>query len=304
VIAPEFSILTPSFNMLTELRKCAASVSDQQGVTFEHIVMDGGSNDGTPEWLARSSSITAHVGLDSGMYDALNKGFALARASIVGHLNCDEQYLPGTLQSVQCFFDAHSEIDVVYGDVLFVNRSGVLLAFRKAYPLRAMYIENSSLYAATCGMFYRRRILDRGFRFDPQLKSVSDGDLVIRLLRAGIRFAHFKRYCSTFTLGDRNLSWSEIGVRELKDYRRNASLFSRLAAPPLLLAQQAERLLSGALFSPLPIEYEIFTDADTTTRTKFISRAGNFSLHPERFGTRLATAFIRRTGDLLTRKPL
>ena len=50
-LAPEFTIVTPSYNMLGYLQRCVRSVADQQGATFEHLVIDGGSSDGTAEWL-------------------------------------------------------------------------------------------------------------------------------------------------------------------------------------------------------------------------------------------------------------
>ena len=48
----DFSIVTPSFNMLGYLKRCSASVADQRGASHEHIVVDAGSTDGTAPWLA------------------------------------------------------------------------------------------------------------------------------------------------------------------------------------------------------------------------------------------------------------
>src|SRR5271170_6218687 len=94
---PSISIVTPSYNMLEFLKLCSASVKDQD-IPVEHIVMDGGSSDGTKEWLKNNPSIIGVSKKDSGMYNALNKAIDMAEASIIGHLNCDEQYLPGTLK--------------------------------------------------------------------------------------------------------------------------------------------------------------------------------------------------------------
>src|SRR5687767_9846082 len=100
---PGISIITPSYNMLPYLKQCSASVRDQD-VNYEHIVMDGGSSDGSREWLASNPEIISVSERDNGMYNALNKAIGKAQADIVGHLNCDEQYLPGTLQFVIEFF--------------------------------------------------------------------------------------------------------------------------------------------------------------------------------------------------------
>ena len=58
------------------------------------------------------------------MYDALNRGLRRARGEICAHLNCDEQYLPGTLNRVAAIFEAQPEIDIVFGDALVVVRHG------------------------------------------------------------------------------------------------------------------------------------------------------------------------------------
>src|SRR3954447_16040811 len=96
----DISVVTPSYNMLPYLRRACASVADQEGCTFEHIVVDARSTDGTPEWLATRGQPHI-VEPDRGMYDAVNKGLRVARGGVLAYLNCDEQYLPGTLRFVR-----------------------------------------------------------------------------------------------------------------------------------------------------------------------------------------------------------
>src|ERR1700730_13538201 len=71
----DVSVITPSLNMLGYLERCVASVADQEGVRAEHLVMDGGSRDGTAEWLAARSWLVSQVRRDNGMYEAINRGF-------------------------------------------------------------------------------------------------------------------------------------------------------------------------------------------------------------------------------------
>ena len=92
----KFSIVTPSFRNSRWLKLCIASVADQQGVEFEHIVQDSCSDDGTQDWLPRDRRVKAFIEKDSGMYDAVNRGYRRAQGDILAYLNCDEQYLPGT----------------------------------------------------------------------------------------------------------------------------------------------------------------------------------------------------------------
>ena len=141
-----FSIVTPSYNMLPYLKLCHGSVMDQRGADVEHIVIDGGSTDGTVEWLQQQRDLIYVIEADEGMYDAINKGICLASADLVAYLNCDEQYLPGALSLVSECFRAQPEADVVYGDTIVIDQSGEFIAYRKAYTPRRSYIQASYLY--------------------------------------------------------------------------------------------------------------------------------------------------------------
>src|SRR5678815_4420793 len=121
---PRFSIITPSFRSGEWLKLCIASVADQEGVTFEHIVQDSVSDDGTLDWLPHDSRVHAFIEKDKGMYDAVNRGFKRARGEILAYVNCDEQYLPGALAAVDSYFSEHPEIDVVFADAVVVNSAG------------------------------------------------------------------------------------------------------------------------------------------------------------------------------------
>ena len=99
----KFSVVTPSFRNSNWLKLCIASVADQQGVEVEHIVQDSCSDDGTQDWLPRDPRVKAFVEKDAGMYDAVNRGYRRATGDIFAYFNCDEQYLPGALKTVQGF---------------------------------------------------------------------------------------------------------------------------------------------------------------------------------------------------------
>src|SRR3954471_24052752 len=111
----QFSIVTPSFRQLGWLKRCVRSIGDQQGVEVEHIIQDAGTGPELDAWVTKHSKAQLHVEKDSGMYDAINRGLSRASGDILAFLNCDEQYLPGTLEAVGKVFEAHPEIDFVIG---------------------------------------------------------------------------------------------------------------------------------------------------------------------------------------------
>jgi glycosyltransferase involved in cell wall biosynthesis len=92
----DFSIATPTRNALEQLKRCVGSVRGQKSVSYEHLVQDAMSSDGTPQWLSAQSDIAAVSENDSGMYDAINRSWNRSRGKILSWLNSDEQsLLPG-----------------------------------------------------------------------------------------------------------------------------------------------------------------------------------------------------------------
>jgi glycosyltransferase involved in cell wall biosynthesis len=272
----DFSIITPSLNMLSYLKRCHASIADQKDAVSEHIVVDGDSSDGTVEWLAQNGQIISNVQNDNGMYDAINRGLRLAKGEIISYLNCDEQYLPGALSFVKEFFAGHPETDIIFGDPLLVRPNGSLLAYRKGYQPRWFYILASHLYLFSCTMFLRRRIIDTGFQFDAHLKSSGDRDFVVRVLRYGYRAMHVKRYLAVFTVTGKNMGTSQNALLEKRRVMKAAPTWIKILRWPLNVMRLAEKLASGAYLQKMPLEYSIYDSADAVTRKAFRATKASF----------------------------
>ncbi len=127
-----FSIITPSYRSGRWLKLCIPSVADQEGVDFEHIVQDSCSDDETREWLPGDPRVTAVIEKDSGMYDAVNRGFRRATGEILSYLNCDEQYLSGALAKVARYFDGRPEVDALLADCIVIDPKGDYICERRA----------------------------------------------------------------------------------------------------------------------------------------------------------------------------
>ncbi|MGV3532322.1 MAG: glycosyltransferase [Chthoniobacteraceae bacterium] len=275
----QFSIVTPSFRQPGWLKRCIRSVADQQGVTVEHIIQDAGTGPELEEWVRQHSSAQLFVEKDRGMYDAINRGFARATGEFCAYLNCDEQYLPGALAGVAEAFRANPDADAVAADFLVIDPQNQLISFRKVTPLRRSMILSDHLYAFTCGIFFRRRILDQGIRFNPELATVADAEWVCELLARGHRFALLHRYTSAFVFTGENLSANEQAAAERAAILSRLSPQMRLAAPALRLLRHFEKLLAGGYHSG-PISYEIYGNDDATTRTRFTCEKPGFR-YPE-----------------------
>lgn len=269
------SVVTPSFNMLPYLRHCAASVRDQDGTEVEHIVMDGGSTDGTAEWLETQPCIRHVSEKDNGMYDAVNKGFVRSSGEIVAYLNCDEQYLSGTLTFVEEYFIRHPSVDLLFGGALLIRPDGSLISYRKPYRPRAVYILTDHLYVLSCAMFLRRSVIDSGFRFDTSFRANGDADFVVRLLNAGCEAAVTPRYLSAFTMTGGNLSASATAAKEAQMLFNRAPAWAQKTRRLLTLTRRLEKFLSGAYFQRWPLEYAVYT-GDTKDRTFFKETKATF----------------------------
>lgn len=275
---PLLSIITPSYNMLRFLPICCSSVLDQ-AVDYEHIVIDGGSNDGTIEWLKNRPKLISISEKDDGMYDAINKGIRMSRGEIVSYLNCDEQYLPGVLQQVAEIFHRYPRVDILFGNTLMIRPNGVLLAFRKSLVPRWPYVWASALYVHSSSMFVRRRVFEAGIMFDKSWKAVGDMDFVIRVIRTGFRAHHVSKYFSAFMLTGSNLGHGEDALAELNMYRDKAPLWLKYSGLIARTLMRLEKTLHGAYWEKMPLSYSVYTIDNFEHRTDFIATSAS-SLYP------------------------
>ncbi len=257
--------------MLSYLKLAAASIADQEitkSGQVEHIVIDGGSSDDTPQWLDANPSLKSICEKDEGMYDAINKGLKIASGDILAYLNCDEQYLPGTLDFVRDYFSRHPEVDIIFGDALLTRPDGSLVAYRKGYRPRWRYILSSHLYVLSCTMFFRRKIIQEGNFFDTRYRAVGDADFVVRLLRKGYETRHIKRYFSVFTMTGDNLSTDQRAIKEQKELLTQAPFAVRKSRWILNALRLTVKLFSGAYFQSMPLKYQVYTINTPTKRTQ------------------------------------
>ena len=263
------SIITPSFRQLSWLKRCIRSVADQSAPRVEHIVQDAGSGEEIEKWVRDHSSARLFVEEDSGMYDAINRGLAKSSGAICAYLNCDEQYLPGTLGKVARAFEKNPNIDLIAGDYLVLNEKQKLIAFRKATPLRSAMIRTDHLYDHSCAIFFRRRVLEAGFIFDIKFRAVADADWVCRVLDGGFRAMVLPEYLSTFTMTGQNLGMSPAALQEAAGQLSSTPRWLRIAGRAMREFRHVEKLLRGGYRSG-PITYDVFADEDDESRTRFL----------------------------------
>lgn len=242
-----FSIATPTRNSLEKLKRCVGSVRGQRGVTLEHLVQDAKSSDGTAEWLATQGYLKGISETDSGMYDAINRAWARSSGEYFSWINSDEQYLPGTLATVQAFFDSHPNVDVVFGNYIVADRQGLPVALRREIPFRRAYVVNGFLNMSSSTIFYRRRLWDSGLlRLDSQYRYAADKDLVLRIAASGAVIRHIPDYLAVFGVDGTNLSTHPQMAQEVEKIRLTHGAFdSKFLRRIITVGRHVERLLNG-----------------------------------------------------------
>src|SRR5690242_9878662 len=118
------SIVTPTFNSIHTLRATLDSVASQDYSDVEHIVVDGGSSDGTLDILKSYPKLRWVSEKDEGHYHAMDKGTLMATGEVVAILNADDCYRPGVLTEVAAAFKKHPDWDALFGDIVFVDGDG------------------------------------------------------------------------------------------------------------------------------------------------------------------------------------
>lgn len=220
--APLVSVVTPVLNGARYLRECLASVREQSHPRVEHIVIDGGSTDGTLDILRDAPGIRWTSGGDAGMYDALNRGFRMAEGQILAYQNADDRYAgPEAVARAVARFEADPAADVVYGGFRYVDESGRPLPRTvpgRAFDRRALLRYN---FVPPHSTFLRSALLkDEGHWLDGSLRFAGDWDWFVRLALAGKRFVHLPEALSEFRV-HRGSQTSRLGWGpKLGEWRR------------------------------------------------------------------------------------
>ena len=190
------SVITPSFNQGEFIESTIKSVFDQT-VSVQYLVMDGASTDQTAEILhnykqKNIKSFNYVMEPDNGQAHAVNKGLKKSVGDIIGWINSDDYYLPGVFEVVLDFFEKNPEIDVLYGDKIFVDRNNKPL---KYYPVEKMKL---SRLKQTCIMpqpatFFRRKVVDSHGMLNENLNFCMDYEFWLRLALAKVKFSYIKK---------------------------------------------------------------------------------------------------------------
>jgi glycosyltransferase len=192
----KITIVTVCFNADRSIADTLRSVDAQDWPDLEHIVVDGASTDSTMAIIAAHAQPWRLVvsGRDNGIYDAMNKGLALATGDMVGFLNADDMFQGrDAVRSIARFAEAGT--DVVYGDLVYVRRDDPKQVLRhwRSNPFRHPDLRLG--WMPPHPTFYvSRKLLSQVGEFDTGLRIAGDYDFILRCLsRPTVRAAYVPR---------------------------------------------------------------------------------------------------------------
>ncbi len=217
----------------------------------------------------RPYHIAIYCERDAGMYDAINRGLSRASGELCAYLNCDEQYLPGTLQRVADWFFANPKKEVLFADAVLLGEDGRALSYRRTVLPDRLHTRLCHLNTLTCSTFFRRKVFAKGHRFPVDKKVIGDGVWVVGMLAAKVPMGYLREPTSAFTFTGANLSELDQGATsEQALWGREPGAPPRWLKLPVMVLHRLQKLLAGA-YTKRNLEISIFRPGDSAARHTF-----------------------------------
>jgi GT2 family glycosyltransferase len=210
-------------NAVRTLEATLESVGAQDYPLVEHIVVDGGSTDGTLELLRRHPDVRWVSEPDEGLSDAVNKGIRMATGDLVGWLNADDLYHPGALARVAEAFREQPSAEWGFGRCGIIDgsgreiRSGVT-AYKNFFLRRYSFgLHLTHNFVSAPATFVKRSAFEHVGVFDKRFKYSMDYDVWLRLGRRGKPIVIDKEL-AVFRMAEGSLSMSGFETQFVEHY--------------------------------------------------------------------------------------
>lgn len=186
----KLSIITISCNNRVGLKKTAESVISQSWRDFEWIIIDGGSSDGSKEFIEsiavkKESNVSFWCSEpDNGIYNAINKGIRHCKGDYISCMNSGDTFFSD--ETLKLVFSNSNSDAVIYGDALFkFSDHNEIRKYPNSMSFRWLYNETINHQASFC----RAEVLKNNL-FDENYKIMSDRKLWLKLYLSGYSFKH------------------------------------------------------------------------------------------------------------------
>lgn len=182
--SPFISIVTPSLNQAAYIEQNIKSVLNQNYPNFEHIIIDGGSTDGTIDILGKYDHLIWVSEKDNGQSQAINKGIKRARGEIIGWLNSDDCYEPDAFYTVAEELSRAKGKYVVFGDCHTIDEKGARIGYIKGklpHPKDWLKYWQKDYRIPSASVFFYKDVFGRVGYLDENIQYVMDDDYFLRI---------------------------------------------------------------------------------------------------------------------------
>jgi glycosyltransferase involved in cell wall biosynthesis len=215
---PLISIVTPSLNQGAYIEENIKSVIDQKYPNFEHIIIDGGSTDGTIDILKKYKHLIWVSEKDGGQSEAINKGFKKARGEIIGWLNSDDCYEPNAFNTIVNELNRDDGKFFVFGDCNVIDEKGNRIGYCRGKlpdPDNLMKYWDRDYTIPQPSVFFYRDVLQNIGYLDEGLHYAMDYDYWLRISKH-YQFHYVNRPIAVMRIHDRakSIPGDEVFERE------------------------------------------------------------------------------------------
>jgi len=181
------SIVTPSFNQAKWIEANILSVLEQNYPNFEHIIVDGGSTDGTREIVWRYPHVRFVHEPDLGQTHAINKGILMSSGDIIAYLNSDDVYRPGCFKKIAGLLSGPSGPKLVFGSCDYIDEAGRMVGHMNArlenyWDLQRYWGWERWYCIPQQSVFWRRELLSETGLFDVRHQYTMDYEMWLRMV--------------------------------------------------------------------------------------------------------------------------
>jgi len=179
----KISLITVCYNAEQTIETCIRSVIKQDFGNLEYIIIDGNSTDNTVNIIKQHQQYITHFisEQDKGIYDAMNKGIALATGDVVGVLNADDYFADDTVLSLIADSFKKSDAEILYGDLDYVNDTGKVIRKWRSGDFKRRNLDFG--WMPPHPTFYcKRHLFDDLGMYNLDYGTAADYELMIRFL--------------------------------------------------------------------------------------------------------------------------
>jgi len=201
---PLISIITPVFNSEKTVESCIQSIKKQNNPNIEHIIIDGLSSDNTVATIKQydgSYNMLWKSEKDTGIADAMNKGFKLATGQFVAWIDADNYYDDRVYEHIFNKIKSKPEIDIICGLVDVID-GNVIKTFKPDFPFnyKKSLLKNTGGIPVQPGVFFKKELFDKVGGFNTKYKVAGDYDFWVKVLKtnpnidySNIVFGYYKK---------------------------------------------------------------------------------------------------------------